>query len=209
MWGKVLDKKMLITGSILSVVILILVSFASVVGDNRVKSSAMDSPLFSTRINNAIDRKQSIQTCNYLGKGRATDILFPTRDSNSIMTWKIINRISTMSEEEFNRFIRVVTHYVDKLHEIDAQELIGALHQLNDNSAEIQNYIISDKDDLCPDDTEFTVDGQWAPGCILGMIVEFLFLMFFTFGMWLATILNPQTLCGGSTCMGCTSIIDC
>ena len=64
-----MNKKILL-GSIIAAVILVLVSFTSVVGYSSVKStSGKASPLFSIRTSRAIDEETKDFTCDYVGKG--------------------------------------------------------------------------------------------------------------------------------------------
>ena len=71
-----MNKKILI-GSILSVAILILVSFTSVVGYNSVDSDMKPSPLFNIRTSRAIDKESQDLSCEYVGKGEEINLLIP------------------------------------------------------------------------------------------------------------------------------------
>ena len=83
-----MNKKILI-GSIIAVVILVLVSFTSVVGYNSVKSNSVKaSPLFSVRTNRAIGEETKVLTCKYIGKG--ITLPFPARDDKTVLTQKVM-----------------------------------------------------------------------------------------------------------------------
>ena len=64
-----MNKKILI-GSICTTIILILVSFSSVVGYNPENKAISNSPLFGVRTSNAINQKQNALNYNYVGKGK-------------------------------------------------------------------------------------------------------------------------------------------
>ena len=167
-----MKNKLLTIGSITAVVVLILAGLSPVVGFDSVRSSKINSPLFNLRTQRAIDKGQNIQTCTYLGIGRTTDILFPTRDNNSMMTWKIINSISTMSEEEFDKFICLVTYKSNELKDEDTQELRVALHQLKDNPEGIMYFLNDDRDNRlategCPVPTFF----EPLPDCFWNILL--------------------------------------
>ena len=53
-----MKNKLLTVGSITAVVVLVLAGLSPVVGFDSVRYSVKESPLFSTRINNAIDKGQ-------------------------------------------------------------------------------------------------------------------------------------------------------
>ncbi len=95
----------ILLGSIISVVILILVSFTSVVGYGSVESNVKESPLFNIRSNRAIDKESKDLSCDYLGKGVVTNINIPSRDNGTILTQKVFELISKMDDREFNEFI--------------------------------------------------------------------------------------------------------
>ncbi len=98
-----MNKKILI-GSILVVVILILVSFTSVVGYNNVESNKILSPLFNIRSNRAIDKESKDLTCDYVGKGEEITISLPQYDKTDILQ-KFINLIEGMDETKINEII--------------------------------------------------------------------------------------------------------
>ena len=98
-----MDKKILLCGSIIAVVVLVLASLSPVVGFNSVKSSAIDSPLFSVRIKRVINEESEGLTCDYVGKGKESSLLF-LRENNSLKMKEIIDIINTLDDEEFKRF---------------------------------------------------------------------------------------------------------
>jgi hypothetical protein len=102
-----MNKQLLLGGSILAVVVLVLAGLSPVVGYNSVESSGVkDSPLFHLRAQRAINKEENVQTCTYLGKGRATDILFPTRDSYQTELLKqILDRMRMVDDESIGELL--------------------------------------------------------------------------------------------------------
>ena len=92
--------KKILWGSIVSVVILVLVSFTSVVGYNNVESDIQSSPLFNIRSSRAIDGDSGDFSCEYVGMGIATFITFPKRDEKYAIAQKIMDLIDKMDNDE-------------------------------------------------------------------------------------------------------------
>jgi len=155
-------KKKILICSIIAVVILILVSFTSVVGYSRVKSdSNIDSPLFRVR-NNA-----GGVTGNYIGKEKETNLYFPKRNSETESFDKVINIIKRMDDKSFDRFVKIVIANINQNNrindvEVNDEEISEMLSQLRDNSEEIKNNLMMIKDK----ELEF-VSIQPIPFCIL------------------------------------------
>jgi len=96
-------KKKIIIGSILAVALLTLVSFSSVVGYNSVKSdSKIASPLFRIKNN-----KGGISS-NYIGKGKAINILLPKRNDKALLIVKFVNLIKMMDDRTFEMVIEKI-----------------------------------------------------------------------------------------------------
>jgi hypothetical protein len=155
-------------GSIGFVVILILVSFTSVVNVQSTPSGYVtDSPLFNTRVNRATNNENNkILTSDYLGKGLHI-IQFPLRDNTTIMIQKFLKRIRTMDDAAFNTFITMVLHLIHKepqFRNVNTEELLTVLYQLKNNQ-DILSYKDSDFDNNV-NRTDFTL-GPFTPagGC--------------------------------------------
>ena len=105
-----MNKKILI-GSIIAVVILVLVSFTGVVGYQTSKSStiAKASPLFKVRTNRAIGEESKDIACKYVGKGNT--LPFPKRDDNALLTQKVVDRISKMDDETFEKLVGYIINH--------------------------------------------------------------------------------------------------
>jgi hypothetical protein len=103
-----IDKKILIFGSILAVSILIGVSFTSVVGyGNNTSNSLKASPLYNIRTNKAIDNGVDVTTCDYVGKGRGLSI--PISDYDNIRALhQLLDRLKRMNEIEHKALRKLV-----------------------------------------------------------------------------------------------------
>ena len=104
-----MDKKLLIYGSILAIVVLVLAGISPVVGYNTVQAYRKDSPLFGVRTQRALEKESDRLTCDYIGK--ESIMLFPTRDPKAILLKRAINLISSMNKRGFNNFlISLINH---------------------------------------------------------------------------------------------------
>ncbi|UCF13417.1 MAG: hypothetical protein JSW06_03950 [Thermoplasmatales archaeon] len=99
-----MNKKILLC-SIVSVVILILVSFTSVIGYRSIESDVKVSPLFNIRSSKAIGKESKDLTSDYVGKGKENILSIPKRDSETSRIQKIIDMICKMDDKTFNKFI--------------------------------------------------------------------------------------------------------
>jgi hypothetical protein len=107
-----MDKKILICGSAIAVVVLVLASLSPVVGYNSIKSSAKDSPLFNVRTKRAINEESETLTCNYLRKGLLMP--FPTRNSKTALIQNMIDKIKNMDDKTFLKFVVLVAERYEK-----------------------------------------------------------------------------------------------
>ena len=100
-----MNKKILTIGSIIAAIILVLVTFTSVVGYEAVESSGLrTSPLFEVRTSRAIDEETRGYTCDYVGKGNIWS--FPRRDSyQAVQLQRIIDRMRMMDDESTRELI--------------------------------------------------------------------------------------------------------
>ena len=130
-----MDKKLLICGSIIAIVVLVLASFSPVVGFVSIKSSVKDSPLFSVRTQRAIGQESEGLTSNYLRKGDL--IQFPIRNGKTVQFQKIIDTVKGMDDKTFNRFIEQVAHRYRRDHknmEISLETIITELILIRKNA---------------------------------------------------------------------------
>ncbi len=164
-------RKKILIGSIIAVAILVLVSFTGVVGYQTTKSStiARASPLFTVRSSRAIDEEINDFTCDYVGKGEDITISLPTYNSRNIRLQKVIDVISRMDDETFDRFIALVIFRLnqdDKIKDVDTQDIINVLHRLRTD--ELKDYIIGGNENDFYNTNDYTFE-NWFPGCFLLM----------------------------------------
>ncbi len=176
----------ILLGNIIAVVILVLVSFTGVVGFQTTKSStiARASPLFSVRSKRAIDEQSKDLTCDYFGKGEESILSIPKRDDKTILAQKSIEEISKMNDNTFNRFVELVTSYLQKKNRNSDINVIQALQFIRENPNEAKNLAINGARE---DTSDFpcTIDGKMRLRCFLlyldGIIGVLLFIIFAIF----------------------------
>ena len=144
-----MNKKIIIV-SIIAVAILILVSFTGVVGYQTTKSStiARASPLFAVRSNRAINEESKDLSCNYLGKGIDSNIYIPIRDNKQLTVQRFIDLVSSMDDDNFNKFITQLVSYLEKRNIDNIDTLINLIKSIRskkgninlDNNANNGNY---------------------------------------------------------------------
>jgi len=144
-----MNKKLLLTGCIGAVVIIVLASFTTVVGFQTVKSNSVKaSPLFSIRTKRAINEQQDTLNCDYVGKGKPTLITIPKRDNRIELIQRFIDSFSRMDNERFNRLIDFVTNrlqYKNGINDETCSEIVTLLEQLRNEPMKPENYRIFQK----------------------------------------------------------------
>ena len=108
-----MNEKIMI-GSIGAVIIIVLAGFTSVVGvQTNENSIKMASPLFGVRTQSAIRTKDDVlTTASYVGEGK-TKIYCPVKGSSSVDINAIIDKISEMTDREFEFFINYFIKKID------------------------------------------------------------------------------------------------
>jgi len=130
--NKSIEKRILLFGSIITVSVLILVSFTSVVGfQSNSIFSVKSSPLFNIRTNKAIDDKKDSLNNNYIRKEEENTILLQIIDSNTVILQKLIDKISEMNDNTFNNFIKQIAQKKIGKNK-DTQETVKALVQIKE-----------------------------------------------------------------------------
>ena len=167
-----MGKKIIFLGSIVSFVILLVVSFTSVVGYQTVTSSLKDSPLFTVRTKRAINEEpESIFIYNYFKTFKPLIIPFPMRDDTFFRIKEVAETLRTMSDKEFERlllFIDLHSIEIDEINEKNKKDIISTLNILrNTNSMQLVNAIAR--------------DDQSNGICTPSLAVFFLCLLFATF----------------------------
>ena len=140
-------KKKILIGSIIAVVILVLVSFSSVVGFQSVKSdSKIASPLFGVRTKRANNRDENQITNNYIGKGRMINLLLPKRNNKAELVDNFVEYIKMMDDEAFNRFVKFTIGQLYKSNDFKGysdEYVVNAFNQLRNDQEENKNIIYS------------------------------------------------------------------
>jgi hypothetical protein len=174
-----MNKYPLIGVSICAVVLLVLASLTNVVGYQSVHSSAVpDSPLFSIRTQRAIDQEnKGTLTSDYLGKGMNHNLLILPRISETDTLREVINRIKTMDDNSFERFVRSAVAQLSKqeqLNDITPQQLITGLHQIRGNAQAFMDYTGSNNGNTTwkPNPTLC-----WFPGCLIIFIFQLIWVI--------------------------------
>jgi len=133
-----MNKKILL-GSIITVVILVLVSFTGVVGYQTTKSLtiARASPLFSIRTSRAIDEESKDLACDYVGKGEESVLSIPKRNDTKIEIEKVLDILTKIDDKTFNNFIKKIIQ--DKrVKDREIQTITKALFHLRNTYKEKQ-----------------------------------------------------------------------
>ena len=202
-----MNNKILTIVSITSAIILVLVTFTSVVGFQTVKTDNREvSPLFDVRSKRAIGEESNAPVCDYLRKGEI--FFFPARNSRTVLIQRVLEALGGMSKEELNVLRNMVIQKSD--------EIGVVLNQLKDNPKEIKNHFLNGNANGLTDRPYCTSEGNWEPGCLLFLIadifwgiLEFFFFLGLGIAMVLHTILYPNspTICDIEQCytedLGC------
>ena len=184
-----MNKKILM-GSIIAVAILILVSFTGVVGYQTTKSStiAKASPLFTVRSSRAIDEESEDFTCDYVGKELPTLFTFPKRDNREEFVQKVIDIISKMDDETYDRYIILIINRICQDNIIKNKkipELTNAFHHIRVNPEWLVNDIYLGEDsflyDTSPTANIFITLCDWFQGCILQFLIGSFILLILIF----------------------------
>ncbi|GAI06021.1 unnamed protein product, partial [marine sediment metagenome] len=130
-------------------VIIVLVSFTTVVGFQSVKStSAINSPLFSVRSKRTIDEDSKDLACDYIGKGKPTPIMTTKGDSRTALLQKVANVIKRMDDKTFNCFLDLVTNRLQQKPNVNDEtisEIVTLLEQLRNEQVKPENYMMFQK----------------------------------------------------------------
>jgi hypothetical protein len=171
-----MDKKPLIVGSILTVVLLVLGSLSNVVGYQSVKSTSVnDSPLFQTRTLRATNQQQKIITSHYLGIENEKNIQFPLKDNRIEQLKKYIDILGKMNDKIFTRFIELFIlniKQIQSLKDIPHSDIIKAFYLLRTEPEIIKNSILS-REKITTSNNTATSNGfyptqcVWVPGCLI------------------------------------------
>ncbi|UCF13277.1 MAG: hypothetical protein JSW06_03190 [Thermoplasmatales archaeon] len=137
-----MNKKILI-GSCISVVILILVSFTSVIGYRSIEPDVKVSPLFNIRSSKAIGKESKDITTDYLGHGEEANIHLSSRIRRAEQVQKVINIISKMDDKAFSKFgARIISYLKNQEQWTDKEtsEALQALQYIRRNPNDMKYY---------------------------------------------------------------------
>ena len=137
-------KKKILIGSIISIAILIAISFNSAVGYINVESNVKDSPLINIRINRA--KGEEIKNISYKYITNDITILFPERNNREVLIQNVIYNIRSMTDETFSKFIDSFVNAIQKSmnnNDVSSVEIKNALYQVR-YSIETTSIIDSD-----------------------------------------------------------------
>lgn len=165
-----MKKLVVVAVSLLAVGLLVLGSQTNVVGYQSIKSSEVnESPLFSIRTQRANNQQQNLITSHYLGKGKSCNLLILPRPDKIASLSEIINRIRTMDESSFKRFVDYVVIQInrqDNLKNVDIKELINELYNLRRNTGTtIINKEINNNNRTIF--YNYVPTACWFPGCYI------------------------------------------
>jgi len=165
--------KKIVMGSIGAAIILILVSFTTVIAFQSTDSSKVAfSPLFKVRSKRAIDTENNDNIIfNYIGMGKKGIIPISTLDSKSLQLQKNLNKIFSMGKYDFNRFVDYFIN-IYKLGNSDAAKVKVEFQYLKDNPDLLDNIINNDNSKLFLNEITSSPDGSWYPGCLLIVIIR-------------------------------------
>jgi hypothetical protein len=181
-----MNKKILI-GSIITVTVLIGVSFTSVVGYRSVDSEVNASPLFNIRSSRAIDEESEELSCDYFGKGENISLNFPIFNSRNIQLQKVRDVIDRIDDETFNRFTNFLINRQGKgIKEENIPKIVKVLNWLNinpDKTDKIKIFNTNETENKFYTEEGFceTVGFIWIPGCLISFIMSYLIWLVLSF----------------------------
>jgi len=168
-----MDKKPLIGVCICAVVLLVLGSLSNVVGYQSVKSTVNDSPLFQTRTQRATNQQQNSITSQYIGMGKENLLQFPIRDDRNEQLRKVIDLMSKMDDESFERITERCIQRIQQdksLKDANPNEIVKWLKIARTNAKLALNPLINRDNQLFSASRLVTIC-FWFPGCIPYFII--------------------------------------
>jgi hypothetical protein len=203
----------ILVGSIGAVVILILVSFTTVVGVQSTPSGSMNiSPLFEYRTKNAIKKTQDVFHSRYIGMGDGINIPLSGKDERVKLVLTFIENIIQMDENTFSTLLVYCINHLTKdstFKNTNIAEIISGLRNLRKNPESILSQITNTSSgsnnnyEIRPQ--QYTVTGSWIPGCLLAAIFYMLFIYpiivtFFLITAWRNCLQSIGTNCNNCPC---------
>jgi len=175
-----MKKKVYIISSI-AAVLLVLASLSSVVGSNVVRSDVEqkigESPLFSVRMKQSLDSKQSKITTNYVGKGQMLNIFSSRKtslDGYVDQALKMINARPVMFEKILDK-LENIPAVIETLEENDVsiEDFRGQINLIRDNPDLLKEKIgeIVQSSPLGDDPLPLGLSTSSAIGCFIIVLV--------------------------------------
>lgn len=116
-------KKRIILGSIVSVVILIGVSFTATVGVKTAAPDTTTSPLFEIRRQGTTDDARNEITSEYIGKQKGITLPLPTIDDTAEILKRVILVLKRIDERTYKKLFEISpTHYASKVPDLDFEK---------------------------------------------------------------------------------------
>jgi hypothetical protein len=199
----------LIGVSICAVVLLILGSLTNVIGYQSVKSNTVDdSPLFQKRTQRATNQQKNTLTSQYIGMGGGNLLQFPIRNDRTELIQKFIERIRTIDDSAFKRFVNEFVSYLnnnDKFYK-NKNQVVCDLYRLRENSEKNKMPVVYiNRQKIIQDTSIICQITSYTPFCdFLNLIVGILFVPFillFIFGSFLSSFFI-HTSCSTCACTG-------
>jgi len=177
-------KMKILLGNIGAVAILILVSFTNAVGVQSTSSdSVKNSPLFEYKTKKAIN--ETFTTCHYqyISMNNELNIPLSAPDQRLQFILRFIQSIVQMDETTFNTLIAYCINHFNqnnKIKHTNLAEIITGLKNIRKNPDYIIHQIANISSTIGNNyeirSQQYTINGDWIPGCLLAVIFYMLFI---------------------------------
>jgi hypothetical protein len=171
-------KKKIIFGSIIIIVLLINISFYSVVGYRQNESKPKKSPLFTIRSRKMTESMNKKLNCTYLGKGDDKNILFPVRNTELSVIYRAIQKMNQLDDKTIRKKIQHMNLFNNNMNLICVESIISNLFQNIKNHKDLLFNLFNE------------VDNQYIKPFTIYRPLYLLILVIFilTFGLWMPFI---------------------
>jgi hypothetical protein len=188
-----MNKKLLLAVSVGAAVLIVFISFTSVVGFQSTKSGFVDTPLFGIRTQRAIQKESNdVLTFDYLGKGQTINIIIPRRESTFELVQRIIERIQEIDDETYEKKVNLFIHQLqqeDILTDVTPEEITNILYQFKENPDVVRKLIMKYLAYYKEDNSLYSKD-ECPPETIFGgCIIVFLAMIVIVFIYFITAIL--------------------
>ncbi len=172
-----------VLGSIGAVVLLVLASFITVVGVQSSASPAdAKSPLFEYKTKNAI--QETFTECQYRFINRKNTLTIPlsTLENKEQFVLRFLQSIVQMDDATFNTLIAYcITHFNEnkQVKPENVAKIITGLQSIRNDPKSFLDQLTNDSYDFDKNrrlNQQYTINGDWIPGCWLAAIFYMLFI---------------------------------